>query len=69
MWDLSSLTRDQTWASSSGSIESEPLDHYGIPCIFCLKISIVYTQAIELAVERTTEQFSHLPHGVAVGIK
>ena len=29
--DLSSLTRDGTWAPGSGSTESSPLDHQGIP--------------------------------------
>ena len=29
MWDLSSLTRDQTYAPCSGSTESQPLDLQG----------------------------------------
>ena len=31
MWDLSSLTRDQTYIPGSGSADSYPLDHQGIP--------------------------------------
>ena len=31
LWDLGSPTRDQTLASCSGSSESKPLDHQGIP--------------------------------------
>ena len=31
--DPSSPTRDQTLAPSSGSTESQPLGHQGIPCI------------------------------------
>ena len=31
MWDLSSLTRDQTYAPCSGSMESSPLNHQGSP--------------------------------------
>ena len=31
MWDLSSLTRDQTRAPCIGSAESSPLDHQGSP--------------------------------------
>ena len=31
MWDLSSLTRDQTWALVSESTESYPLDDWGSP--------------------------------------
>ena len=31
MWDLSSLTRDQTHAPCSGSTESKQLDHQGSP--------------------------------------
>ena len=31
IWDLSSLTRDQTWALSIRSVESYPLDHEGSP--------------------------------------
>ena len=29
MWDLSSLTRDQTSAPCSGSMDSLPVDHQG----------------------------------------
>ena len=31
LWDLSSLTRDQTHAPSSESSELQPVDHQGIP--------------------------------------
>ena len=31
MWDLSSLTRDQTHGPYSGSMESKQLDHQGGP--------------------------------------
>lgn len=31
LWDLSSLTRDQTWALSHESVESYPLDSLRIP--------------------------------------
>ena len=31
IWNLSSLTRDQTHTPCSGSIESKPLDHQGSP--------------------------------------
>lgn len=31
MWDLSSQSRDQTWASCSGSVEFQPLDHQKSP--------------------------------------
>ena len=31
MWDLSSPTRDRTWALTSESKESQPLDCQGIP--------------------------------------
>ena len=37
MWDLSSLTRDQTCAPCSGSAESEPLDRQGSPTVLSLK--------------------------------
>ena len=30
-WDLVSPTRDWTWALCNGSVESQPLDHQGIP--------------------------------------
>ena len=33
LWDLSSLTRDQTHGPCSGSTESKPLDSQGIPII------------------------------------
>ena len=32
MWDLSS--RDQTHAPCTGSVESKPLDHQGVPAVF-----------------------------------
>ena len=31
LWDLCSRTRDWTWASGSGSTESQPLNHQGTP--------------------------------------
>ena len=31
MWDFSSLTRDRTRAPCSGSTDSQPQDHQGIP--------------------------------------
>ena len=34
LWNLSSLTRDWTWALGSESTESKPLDHWGIPQVF-----------------------------------
>ena len=33
LWDLSSSTRDQTWAPGSESTEFQPLDHWGIPLL------------------------------------
>ena len=33
LWDLSSSTRDQTWAPGSESTESQPQDHWGIPLL------------------------------------
>ena len=41
MWDLSSLTRDQTHAPCSGSTEPQPLNHQGRPCRHILKSFIV----------------------------
>ena len=32
-WDLSSPNRDQTCAPYIGSVESQPLDHQGSPCL------------------------------------
>ena len=32
MWDLNSLTRDQTGTLWFGSTESKPLNHLGSPC-------------------------------------
>ena len=34
MLDLSSLTKDQTCTLCVGSVESQPLDHQGIPSAF-----------------------------------
>ena len=31
LWDLSSLTRDQVHAPCTGNMESQPLDHKGLP--------------------------------------
>ena len=36
LWDPSSPTRDQTRAPFSGSAESQPLDHHGIPTLSML---------------------------------
>ena len=38
MWDLSSLTRDLTWALCTGSIESYPLDYQESPIFYILKL-------------------------------
>ena len=34
LWNLSSLSRDWTWALGSESTKSKPLDHWGIPRVF-----------------------------------
>ena len=34
IWDLSSLTKDQTCAPCIGNVESYPLDHFGSPMDF-----------------------------------
>ena len=39
---LSSLTRDYTWAPNSGSIESQPLDYWGIPFPFFFNFQVFY---------------------------
>ena len=39
MWDLSSPTRDQTWAPCTGSLECYPLDHWEVPQHWNLHLS------------------------------
>ena len=46
MGDLSSLTRDQTRAPCSGSLESQPLDRQGSPYI----LTIVNNAAVNIGV-------------------
>ena len=40
MWDLSSLTRDGTWAPSIGSTECHPLYHQGRPTLWALNTPV-----------------------------
>ena len=44
MQDLSSPTRDRTWASCGGSVESSPLDHQGSPWNTVLTVPLKHLQ-------------------------
>ena len=47
LWDLSSLTRDQTWAIGSESMDLLPLDHQGTPFIINKWVILMITQSWE----------------------
>ena len=46
MWDLSSLTRDWTCIPFTGSMESQPLDHQGIPLFLHILRTVFWLQSI-----------------------
>ena len=48
MWDLSSLTRDWTWALCLGRAESWPLDHQGSPSSIYLLLDFTARKLVEL---------------------
>jgi len=41
MWGSSSLTKDWTWASCTGSMQCEPLDHQGRSCFLLLRTLVI----------------------------
>ena len=56
-WDLSSLTKDWTWAHGSESAESQPLDCQGIPRTLVLLL-LMYLFSVALSLRCCAQVFS-----------
>lgn len=55
IWDLSSRTRDLTYAPCNASVEIEPLDHQGIPTLSLLSVLFFCGAGIQLVLRFFSE--------------